>query len=93
MYLYGASGHAKVIIEILESQVIKIEGLFDDNESIKFLLEYPVQKLTASFIQNKKLIISIGNNTIRRKIVSSVNAEYGIAIHPKSTISQRSFIA
>jgi len=27
MYLYGASGHAKVIIEILEKQGIKIHGL------------------------------------------------------------------
>lgn len=93
MYLYGASGHAKVIIEILESKGVQIEGLFDDNESIKSLLQFPVQKFIASFIQNKKLIISIGNNVIRRKIATSINAEYGIAIHPKSTISQRSFIA
>ena len=92
MYLYGASGHAKVVIEILESQGIKIEGLFDDNESIKSLLEFPVQKFNASFIRNKKLIISIGNNAIREKIVTAINAEYGIAIHPKSTISPRSFI-
>lgn len=92
MYLYGASGHAKVIIEILESQGVKIEGLFDDNESVKSLLQFPVQKFITSFIQNKELIISIGNNVIRRKIVAAIKAEYGIAIHPKSTISQRSFI-
>ena len=32
MYLYGASGHAKVIIDILEANQIKIEGLIDDNQ-------------------------------------------------------------
>ena len=31
MYLYGASGHAKVIIDILKDNNISIEGLYDDN--------------------------------------------------------------
>lgn len=38
MYLYGASGHAKVIIDILKSRHIVIEGLYDDNPEIKSLL-------------------------------------------------------
>ncbi|HEY8659599.1 MAG TPA: acetyltransferase [Hanamia sp.] len=92
MYLYGASGHAKVIIEILELQGIKIEGLFDDNESIKSLLEYPVQLYDASIVHNKKLIISIGNNLIRRKVAIAVNAGYDMAIHPASLVSGRSLI-
>lgn len=29
MYLYGASGHTKVIIDILKSRHIVIEGLYD----------------------------------------------------------------
>lgn len=38
MYLYGASGHAKVIIDILRANNEPIEALFDDNEkSILFL--------------------------------------------------------
>ena len=31
MYLYGASGHAKVIMDILRANNIEIEGLIDDN--------------------------------------------------------------
>ena len=42
MYLYGASGHAKVIVEILEENGIKVHGLFDDNSDIKSLLNYSV---------------------------------------------------
>jgi sugar O-acyltransferase (sialic acid O-acetyltransferase NeuD family) len=86
MYLYGASGHAKVIIEILEIQGIKIDGLFDDNESVKSLLGYP------PLVQNTKLIVSIGNNFIRRNITSLIKADYGIAIHPSSLISGRSIV-
>ena len=42
MYLYGASGHAKVIIDILEANQIRIDGLIDDNPEINELLGYPV---------------------------------------------------
>lgn len=37
MYLYGASGHAKVIIDILKANQIEIEGLVDDNPEINEL--------------------------------------------------------
>ncbi len=42
MYLYGASGHAKVIIDILKANHESIEALFDDDESLTHLLDYPV---------------------------------------------------
>ena len=42
MYLYGASGHAKVIIDILKSRGIPVDGLIDDNLGIKELMGYPV---------------------------------------------------
>ncbi len=34
MYLYGASGRAKVIIDILEASGEKIDGLVDDNPEV-----------------------------------------------------------
>lgn len=85
MYLYGASGHAKVIIDILNAQGIKIKGIFDDNENIKSLLEYPVIKPIE--IQSP-LIISIGSNEIRKKIADEINVEFGSAIHPSAIISE-----
>ncbi len=87
MYLYGASGHAKVIIEILESLEINVDGLFDDNLQIKQLLNYPVKQYKKEQID--KLIISIGNNTTRKKLAETLNNEFGVAIHPSVTISQR----
>ena len=39
MYLYGASGHAKVIIDILRANNEPIEALFDDNEKIHTLFD------------------------------------------------------
>lgn len=92
MYLYGASGHAKVIIEILELQGEPIEGLFDDNASISSLLEYPVEPFPRQFDPARQLIISIGNNLIRRKIASCVQARFGTAIHASVMISKRSCV-
>lgn len=85
MYLYGASGHAKVIIDILKSRHIVIEGLYDDNPEIKSLLEYPV---LAPDIVKGPLIISIGKNQIRYEIAQKWPVEYGRAIHSSAIVSE-----
>lgn len=92
MYLYGASGHGKVIIEILEAQGIEVHGLFDDDPQIKELLDYPVLQLDLQLLQKSPIIISIGDNLIRKTLAEKLAANYAQAIHPTSTISKRSTI-
>lgn len=85
MYLYGASGHAKVIIDILLANQVQIDGLFDDNDSIRDLLGYPVLK--SSDVRGP-LIISIGNNQIRKKISERLHVSWGMAVHPSAIVSE-----
>ena len=85
MYLYGASGHAKVIIDILRANNETIEALFDDNEAVHNLLGYPV--LRSSEVRGP-LIISI----IRQKIAESLNVTFGRSFHPSSIISDETEI-
>ena len=93
MYLYGASGHARVIIEILEKNGVKIHGLFDDNFGIKNLLDYPVLgSPDTNTTVEEEVIVSIGTNTIRRHVVENNRFNYGKAIHPNAEISTRSTI-
>lgn len=94
VYLIGASGHAKVIIEILEKQNIAIGGLLDINTEIKSLLHHDVyEDFPVSFNpDNDKIIISIGNNAIRKKIASSLTHQFISAIHPHANISSRAEI-
>jgi len=93
MYLYGASGHAKVIIEILEKQGVKIHGLFDDNPAIKSLIEYPVLgAYNPKNPLNDELIVSVGINASRKKIAEKYNFNFGKAVHPNAEISSRAFI-
>jgi sugar O-acyltransferase (sialic acid O-acetyltransferase NeuD family) len=93
IYLFGAGGHAKVIIEILELQKKKVAGLININPEIKNLFDYPVlQEIPDSALIDSEIIICIGNNTIRNKIATQITANYNIAQHPSANLSVRSKI-
>ncbi|GAB3820138.1 acetyltransferase [Pontibacter rugosus] len=88
MYLYGASGHAKVIIDILQGKGISIAGLFDDNPDLKELNGISVLGALANEQQlEAPLIISIGNNSIRAKIAKELEVAYGQAIDKTAILS------
>lgn len=86
MYLYGASGHAKVIIDIIKANQLELNALFDDNEQLTNLLGYPIW--SPSLINEKiDLLISIGNNEIRRKIAEMLPMNFVTLAHPSAIIS------
>ena len=90
MILYGASGHAKVIIDILEAQGIKIDYVVDDNLSISSLLGYEVKRDCGNY---DSAIVSIGNGIIRKEIVNRLDVkEWLKAIHPQAIVSSRATI-
>lgn len=91
MYLYGASGHAKVIIDILEAQGKKIAGLVDDNPVLSELLGY---KVYHDKEDKYPIIISIGDNKTRKKVSELLpNVPFESAIHPSAILSPRCDIA
>ena len=64
-----------------------VEGLVDDNPEIDSLLGYPVfHGLTEDI---SPLIVSIGNNRIRKTIVERVKADFGKAVHRSAIVSPR----
>lgn len=92
-YLYGASGHCKVILDILEQNNIAISCILDDNVMLKSILDKTVQNTSDFQIKsNENLLISIGNNKIRKEISNRIKANYITAIHPKAIISSHSVI-
>lgn len=88
MLLFGASGHAKVIVDILLSQGIKVEGFYDEDESKKELWGITVIGKPKNFNDPiKKCIISIGINDTRKKVVQQLgDIQFGTAIHARSII-------
>lgn len=91
MYLYGASGHGKVIAEIAEENNIKIEAFIDEDLSKDELLDYPILHQVPD--EQIETVISIGSNQVRRKIVENNSRfNYKVLIHPKSAVSRRAII-
>ena len=90
MYLYGASGHAKVIIDLVKANNLKVAALYDDNADIKELFKIPV--LPPDMIKGP-LIISIGNNAIRKLISEKIKVEYAKIAHPSAIISSNASFA
>lgn len=92
MFLYGASGHAKVVIDILQSQNINIEGLVDDNMSLSELCGFPVSHTPN---RSSSYIVSIGDNSTRKKIVERLALlpiSFCSAIHPSAVVSSSAVI-
>jgi sugar O-acyltransferase (sialic acid O-acetyltransferase NeuD family) len=94
VYLYGASGHGKVIAEILEQNGDTIQGIFDDDPAVTGLLDYPSlgEFDAAKLSSNERVIISIGNNGNRRKVALRLNVPFATAVHPSASISKRSTV-
>ena len=93
--LYGASGHAKVIIDIIESNGYEVGYIFDDNPEIKlFFGREVISKYSVNLLNSYPLIISIGDNAIRKKIIEKLKGiQLSPAIaHPSAIISPYSKI-
>lgn len=91
--LFGASGHGKVIKEIIESEERQVLVFIDDNPKIEKLLNLPVIKTDKieEFI-SQKFIISIGDNSIRKIISKKFTLDYSNSIHKSAIISNSSII-
>ncbi|UII23889.1 acetyltransferase [Fulvivirga ligni] len=89
MYLFGASGHAKVILDILKLTNQTVKGFYDDDPNKKELWGIPVLGHTDDFEANSgDSIITIGNNKIRKKVTEQISSSYGKAVHPTSVIAE-----
>lgn len=90
MIIYGASGHSKVIIDIVESRAEHtIDLIIDDNEEIKEVFGYKVEHEFREDLRNEPLVIAIGNNQVRKKIADKFNLTYSQAlIHKNASVNK-----
>ena len=90
MIVYGASGHGKVVLDILEAQGKMVDFVVDDNPKLSELLGYEVHRNTGVY---DEAIISIGSCRIRKKIAESLKVkQYVTAIHPTAVVSPRATV-
>ena len=93
MYLFGASGHGKVIKEILHSNGVKLEAFIDDNPKVNKCSGHTVLH---EYTGLSPIIVSIGVNHIRKIVVEKLKAkakahnkklDFATAIHPSAVVS------
>lgn len=93
MYIYGAGGHGKAIIDLIISDFgLEIEGLFDDSENGDVMGVLIGHIKNHVFSEDQDFHIAIGNNKVRKEISSKLNVNYPRLIHPSSTVSKFSNI-
>ncbi len=86
--LYGASGHCKVIMDILDKNNVLIETIIDDDPNKKTLLgEQIVSSSSVKWSKTRNLILTVGNNAIRKKIAKNILGTFVNAVHPKAIIA------
>ena len=89
MYLFGASGHGKVIKEIIEACGGSITAFVDDNKKVNTCAGLPVLHDANGL---SPMIVSIGVCRIRKMVVerllsSGKHMVFGTAIHPSAIVS------
>lgn len=84
--LFGASGHAKVVKDIIDSQGNNVGCLYDDNPHCAEIHGKAVHKASEANVSGP-LIVSIGSNRIRKLITERYPLVYATAMHPKTIIS------
>ncbi|GGE41854.1 acetyltransferase [Psychroflexus planctonicus] len=92
--LFGASGHAKVIIDIIENNGFDVGQIFDDNSDINsFIGRNVVSIYSKELLDINTTIISIGDNRTRKKIYENLEIKLEKPlIHPSAIVSSNSVI-
>jgi sugar O-acyltransferase, sialic acid O-acetyltransferase neuD family len=88
--IVGASGHGKVVADIVLKSGDKVFGFLDDNPKVgNFFCGFPVLGSTDEWtrVQDKYFIIAIGSSETREALSQKIRAEFYTAIHPSAQIS------
>lgn len=87
MLIYGAGGHAKMVLSVLSACRESVNAVFDDNLRATALQgKHVVRGYDPMFMPNDALIIAIGNNHDRRRVADSICHSFGTTIHPTAII-------
>jgi acetyltransferase EpsM len=86
--LYGAGGHAMVVLDILENMNIKVDFLVDDDPNKSVNIPYQIKNFY-EFLPKDKVILAMGSNKARQIIAKRLSCQYINAIHPSAILSDK----
>ena len=86
MIVFGASGHSKVVLDVLLSNGIEVEMVIDDEPKTSEIFGIRVLK-AEGVCQDQDAVIAVGSNINRKKISERWLFNYKSVNHPKSAVS------
>ncbi len=93
MNIYGASGHGKVIADIIASNSLAIDFVIDDNPEVTKFLDYEVQHSLTPEILEGKTVLAIGDNRIRKQVAEGFKGKFASPlIETTARISDRAAV-
>ena len=90
MIVYGAGGHGVVVAEAATAGGWEVSGFVDDDRSTSSVNDWPVRDPTILESQKTSVIIAIGENQIRQRLVNDLlqtGHELATVIHPTAWVS------
>lgn len=90
VYVFGAGGHGKVVLDVLLSEnKYVVKGILDDAPQSDSLFEIPIKKnFNRKKLQARNCIVAIGDNAIRKRIVTTLDTNFIMTIHPNAIVSK-----
>lgn len=92
--LFGAGGHAKVVIEVCRAAGVSIAAIVDDEPHVEELLGIRVHKSSSFFwpdpASNFRFLVAVGDNATRARIFDKLICKGGSPLtvaHPFTSIS------
>lgn len=87
MLIYGAGGHARVLISCLKANHLVVDAIFDDDQTKHQILDYPINGMyQPDKYQNIHILIAVGNNQLRHQIAQQISHPFGLQVHPSSLV-------
>jgi sugar O-acyltransferase (sialic acid O-acetyltransferase NeuD family) len=89
MLIYGAGGHARVLISCLKANRLPVDAIFDDDETRHQILGYKVDGVYQSDkYPATPVLIAIGSNQLRYQIAKRIRHPFGIQVHPSALVDE-----
>jgi len=87
MLLYGAGGHARVLISILKALNELPVAIFDDDPNKESIHGIPiVGPYVPDFQPELSVLLAVGDNATRCQIAAFIRHSFGTSIHPSAVV-------
>ncbi len=94
VYVIGAGGHAKVVIDTLQAAGRQVLAVFDDDPRRwgDSLLGVPIEGPISAIPSEKQAVIAVGDNGTRRRLAETLQLRWVTVIHPAATVAASAIV-